>query len=106
MSTSVLADRIAALRSAFLKELAGGSAELSNLLDKTDGALTGAEHDRLLVLTHSIAGRAGTFGFPHLSTAAADLHDIVEANELGQRDAAHLLAQTIAEVLQTARTRQ
>lgn len=106
MSASILADRIAALRSAFLNELADGRAELSDLLDKTNGALTSGERDRLLVLTHSIAGRAGTFGFPRLSVVAADLHDFVEANELGQRDAAHLLAQTIAEVLQTARTRQ
>ena len=106
MSTSTLADRIAALRSAFLNELADGRAELSDLLDKTDVILTNGERDRLLVLTHSIAGRAGTFGFPHLSTAAANLHDLIEANEPGQRNAARALAQTVAAVLRTARTRQ
>lgn len=104
MSTSILADRIAALRSAFLNELADGRAELSDLLEKT--ALASGERERLLTLTHSIAGRAGTFGFPHLSTAAADLHDLIEANESGQRDAARMLAQTVAEVLRTERAQQ
>lgn len=104
MSTSVLADRIAALRSAFLNELADGRAELSNLLGTT--ALANGERERLLTLTHSIAGRAGTFGFPHLSAAAADLHDLIEANEPDQQDAARTLAQAVAETLQAARTQQ
>lgn len=95
MSKAHLVDRIAALQAAFLKELGGARLELAALLSQT---LDSARRDRLIALTHSIAGRAGTFGFPELSAAAADLHDRIETGR-DTREAARNLVNAVAIVL-------
>lgn len=95
MSKAQLADRIAALQAAFLRELADTRPELTALLALSP---EGASRDRLIVLTHSIAGRAGTFGFPELSDAAADVHDLIEARR-DMSAAARALIKAVAMVL-------
>lgn len=100
MSNTVLSARLAALGEAFLTELRSNRGELRDLLLHID-TLREADgrRERLLELTHSLAGRAGTFGFPQLSAAAADVNDVVETNRGGGQEAAHKLALAIAQVL-------
>jgi HPt (histidine-containing phosphotransfer) domain-containing protein len=95
MSTAQLADRIAALSAKFLDELAANRTELSTLLSAPD--------ERLLLLTHSIAGRAGTFGHPDLSLAAIRVHDLLEAGTTNLGDAAPALLDAISQVLDPPR---
>lgn len=95
MTKAVLADRIAVLQVAFLKELADTRWELTALLTRNQ---TGENRERLIALTHSIAGRAGTFGFPELSEAAANVHDSIDADR-DTRVAARILIKAVAMVL-------
>lgn len=100
MSRSLLADRLTVLRTAFLKELCENRAELTSLLLQTgQAAPTGDAGKRLLALTHSLAGRAGIFGFPNLSDTAAGVHDLLETNGRDLRDAALTLISALTLVL-------
>lgn len=100
MSSTALTARLVALGEAFLTELRNGRDELNELLLNIETLRDADERrGRLLELTHSLAGRAGTFGFPQLSTAAAEVNDVVETNRSGWREAARNLSLTIAQVL-------
>lgn len=100
MSNTMLSARLAALSEAFLTELRNNRGELSQLLLHIETLREADERRaRLLELTHSLAGRAGTFGFPQLSAAAADVNDVVETNRSGRREAARKLSLAITQVL-------
>ncbi|MBO0662263.1 Hpt domain-containing protein [Jiella sp. MQZ9-1] len=49
------------------------------------GEASAADRDEICRIGHSLAGRAGTFGFPKISSAAAALEDLIRA---GGRDLA------------------
>jgi HPt (histidine-containing phosphotransfer) domain-containing protein len=95
-----LSDCVAALRRVLLHELRDRRAELTHLLLAAERLAPLSDgHARLLALTHSIAGRAGTFGLPLLSAAAADVHDRLEAQHVGLRDAADVLLAAVSHLL-------
>lgn len=105
MTQTHLADRIAALRTQFLSELGATRSELTSLLMRIDQtAPESDEHKRLLTLTHSLAGRGGTFGFPNLSDAAAEANALLERDGPGLRDAAQVLIGELSRVLDPAPT--
>ena len=103
MTQTHLADRIAALRTEFLRELGATRSELTALLTRVDQtARESDEHKRLLALIHSIAARGGTFGFPKLSDAAADANALLESDGPGLCDAAQVLIGELSRVLDPA----
>ena len=92
---------IAALRAAFRRELRNNCVELTRLLLAADQlAPSSAQYARLLQLTHSIAGRAGTFGLAQLSVASLLVHDRLEAQAADLREAAgELLIAIVSDLL-------
>ena len=73
----------AELRESFRSRLPEVAKELSAVLELCDGpprrpAEMSAALERLQGTAHSLAGQGGTFGFPEISIAAADLEDYVE----------------------------
>ena len=100
MTQTHLADRIAALRTQFLSELGATRSELTALLMRVDQtAPQSDEHKRLLTLTHSLAGRGGTFGFPDLGNAAAEANTLLESDGPGLPEAAQALIGELSRVL-------
>lgn len=92
---------VAALRAAFRRELRNNSVELTRLLLVADQLVpSSAQHARLIQLTHSIGGRAGTFGLAQLSAASLLVHDRLEAQAAGLREAAgELLVAIVSDLL-------
>jgi len=100
MTHASLARSVAAFRNAFLKELGETSCELSALLMRVPQAAPGsAEYERLRVLTHSLAGRGGTFGFADLSAAAAEVNALLESDGRSIREAAYDLLVEVSRAL-------
>lgn len=100
MTKTLLADRIAALRTQFLSELGATRGELTALLTRIDQtAPESDERKRLLTLTHSLAGRGGTFGYQTLSDVAAKANELLESDALGLHDAARMLIMAVSHVL-------
>lgn len=92
---------VAALRAAFRRELRDSCVELTRLLLAADRlAPSTAQHTRLLQLTHSVAGRAGTFGLAQLSAASLLVHERLEAQATDLREAAgELLIAIVSDLL-------
>lgn len=100
MTQSQLADRIEALRCAFLKELGDNRVELTALLTRSDQTAPDSDHHkRVLALSHSLAGRGGTFGYQTLSDVAAKANELLESDALGLHDAVRMLIVAVSRVL-------
>ena len=69
----------AELRETFRRRLPDAAKEMADALDLCEGPTTelSAALDRLRRTAHSLAGQGGTFGFPSISAAAADLEDFI-----------------------------
>lgn len=105
-SSEAMAEKLASIREAFLSSAGDQLAEMLSLAEDLQGAHANASEprERLRRLAHSLAGRAGTFGFPEVSAAAARLEDEGE----GSSDAAlaELTRETAASISQYLQAHQ
>ena len=83
-----MSDVLAELRARFLQRCVSDLARLRNL--SSQGRLAS---DELKALAHSLAGAAGTFGFPEISACAGRLDDaFADGRQPHRRDIAALEA--------------
>lgn len=68
-------DELDELRKEFLAEAAEKAREIQEALD---GQRTSASLDRLAYLAHQLKGSGGSYGYPQISTTAAEIEDGVE----------------------------
>ena len=89
-------DVLAALRERFLDRCVGDLARLDDLAAR--GAL---DVDEMQNLVHSLAGAAGTFGFPEISAAAGECDDAFAQGGAPDRAKVEHLAAAIRAALAT-----
>lgn len=89
-------DVLAALRERFLDRCVGDLERLDALTAR--GAL---DVDEMQNLVHSLAGAAGTFGFPGISAAAGECDDAFAQGAAPDRAKVEHLAATMREALAT-----
>ena len=68
--------RVATVRAAYVARAREEAAELCELAGRTDDE----GRDRLRQLAHRVNGTAGTFGFAHVSAAAAQLEQAIDGS--------------------------
>ena len=76
------------LRQRFLERLATQTLQLKSMLEREKFVQDGEQKAELVALIHSIAGAAGTFGFPAISERAASIEDRLRSGVLDQEQAA------------------
>ncbi len=89
-------DVLAGLRVRFLDRCIGDLEKLERLMDQ--GAMDAEEMQNLV---HSLAGAAGTFGFPEISVAAGECDDAFAEGRAPDFARVDRLAATIREALAT-----
>lgn len=87
-------DVLAGLRVRFLDRCVGDLQRLEDLLAR--GAL---DVDEMQDLVHSLAGAAGTFGFPDISAAAGECDDAFAKGEAPDRAGVERLTAAIRDAL-------
>lgn len=87
-------DVLAGLRARFLDRCIGDLERLDNLA--TRGSL---DVDEMQALVHSLAGAAGTFGFPEISAAAGECDDAFAQGAVPDRAKVEHLAVSIRQAL-------
>lgn len=90
-----MSDALEALRLRFVARCVG---DLARLRDLARGDLRSGE---LQDLAHSLAGAAGTFGFPHVSEAAGRVDDHFALGKTPSPVDVHALIAALQEVVET-----
>ena len=91
-----MTDVLAGLKARFLDRCVGDLERLDRLLERS--ALDG---DEMQGLVHSLAGAAGTFGFPDISAAAGECDDAFAQGGAPDRAEVEHLAATMRAALAT-----
>lgn len=91
-----MTDVMASLRTRFLDRCAGDLARIDRLLEHA-----GPGSKELQGLVHSLAGAAGTFGFPAISVAAGECDDAYAEGRAPGRAAVERLTAAMREALIT-----
>ncbi|MBO0662148.1 Hpt domain-containing protein [Jiella sp. CQZ9-1] len=92
--TDLIDAKLRTLTEKFRTSTLGDIERLHEIVRDTDSEV-GPRRDGMRRIAHSLAGRAGTFGFPKITAAAAELEDAIVA---GQEDLEGLLQRLTAAV--------
>jgi HPt (histidine-containing phosphotransfer) domain-containing protein len=91
-----VSDALAGLRQRFVARCVG---DLARLRDLARGDLASSE---LQDLAHSLAGAAGTFGFPHVSDVAGGVDDRFALGQSPSRAEVEALINALQDVVEAA----
>lgn len=99
----VIDDEFDELRREFLGEAAEKIREIRELFDRSFPP-TEKDAERIIYLAHQLKGAGGSYGFPEISSEAADLETEVEAVTDGDQSLAGQIRERIERLGQAAST--